>query len=116
MSKVTKVQHASKLVAMDSAKSEKGSFDPTQYAYTNSLLLVEKAAMEGNLDNIAGYIEHGDSSVLGFDLSECKFVVGGADINEVEDKLIEFYGDQYSLRYTILELAGKQVPARARVS
>jgi hypothetical protein len=106
MSKGTKVQQASKLVAMDSAQSEKESFNPTQYVYTNSLLLVEKAAMDGSLDEISGYLEHSDSSVLGFDLSECKFVVGGADINEVEDKLIELYGEQYSLRYTILELAG----------
>lgn len=113
---MSKVQQASKLVAMDSEQSEKESFDPTQYTYTNSLLLVEKAAMEGNLGDIAGYLDHSDSSVLGFDLNECKFVVGGADINQVEDKLIELYGEQYSLRYTILELAGKQVPARARAS
>jgi hypothetical protein len=99
---------------MQSNQSEIQQVDLSQYAYTHNLARVEAAAQDGRLDEIPGYTEYCHFPTFGFDLLECAFVEGGTDMADVETKLVQSYGEEYSLRYTILELAAKQIPANAK--
>lgn len=81
--------------------------DLSQYVYTSNLAAVESAAAAGTLEQIPGYSDVKHWSALGFDLLNRRFVDGADDLNALEDKLIEAFGSDYSLRYTILELTGK---------
>ena len=81
--------------------------DLSKYAYTSSLATVESAAADGTLAQIPGYADVKHWSVFGFDLLEGRFVEGANDPKALEDKLIEAFGSDYSLRYTILEFAQK---------
>ena len=85
--------------------------DLSQYAYTSNLTAVENAAANGTLEQIPGYTDVMHWSVLGFDLLIGEFVDGASEADELEDKLIESFGRDYSLRYTILEFAMKAAPA-----
>jgi hypothetical protein len=96
---------------MNSEPSDSQPFDMAKYTYSNNLARVERAAMDGKLDEIPGYSEFCHQPTLGFDLLTCEFVEGGSNINDIEEKLIRLFGEDYSLRYTILELAAKQIPA-----
>jgi len=85
--------------------------DLSQYAYTSNLTTVENAAANGTLEQVPGYTDVMHWSALGFDLLVGEFVDGAGDADELEDKLIESFGCDYSLRYTILEFAMKASPA-----
>jgi hypothetical protein len=82
------------------------------YAYSRNMELLEKAASEDRLEQIPGYGDLQHWPVLAFDLLEGIFVDGGNDFNDVEEKLIALVGEEYSLRFTILEFVAEARPAR----
>lgn len=79
------------------------AFDLSQFTYTHNLSRVTRAAADGRLEEIEGYSNFRDKRVLGYDLLRHAFVSGGRDRIEVENKLVELYGEDYSFRFTIFE-------------
>ena len=82
-------------------------FSLSDHRYAFHLDSLERAISVGQLEEIAGYGSFSSCSVLGFDLYTGSFVEGGNDYDEVDEKLCAAFGEDYSLRYTIVELPNK---------
>lgn len=82
-------------------------FSLSDHRYAFHLDSLERAISVGQLGEIAGYGSFSSCSVLGFDLYTGSFVEGGNDYDEVDEKLFAAFGENYSLRYTIVELPNK---------
>jgi len=87
-------------------------FDLSEYTYSVNLERIERAATDGLLGEVPGGAEFNDCPSLGFDLLNFAIVEGGSDVKDVENKLVAKYGEDYSLRFTILEIQRERRPPK----
>jgi len=94
-------------------RSPDDPLDIKEFTYSATLLTIGEEFRKGTPENISGYTQVKNCPFVSVDLLTVAFVAGADTLAQLEEQLVAKFGDDYSLRCTIVNLTDPKTASRS---